>query len=248
MIRVGTSGWQYRDWRSRFYPEGLPQRRWLEHYATRFTTVEVNASFYHLPTADTFSHWREATPPGFVVAPKMSRFVTHIRRLRDCEEPVATFLERARHLRGKLGPVLVQLPPTLRADAPLLEDFVSLLPRETRWAIEFRHASWLSDEVLRILDERGVAFVLADRPGARVPDVVTGGWSYLRFHQGTREGPGYRREKLVRWADRVMRFPPGDVFAYFNNDTGAAAPRDAEILSGILVERGGDVAEPDGLA
>ena len=248
MIRVGTSGWQYRDWRGRFYPEGLPQRRWLEHYATRFPTVEVNASFYHLPTAETFTHWRVATPPGFVIAPKMSRFVTHIRRLRGCEEPVGTFLERARHLEDKLGPVLVQLPPTLRADVPLLEDFVHLLQPETRWAIEFRHGSWRSDDVQRILDARGVALVLADRPGARVPEVVTGGWSYLRFHQGTREGPGYRREKLVRWADRIVGLPAGDVFAYFNNDAGAAAPRDAEILSRLLAERGGDVAMPGHLA
>jgi uncharacterized protein YecE (DUF72 family) len=236
MIRVGTSGWQYRDWRGVLYPEGLPQDRWLERYAESFSVVEVNNSFYRLPERSTFERWRERTPSGFVFAVKASRYLTHVRRLKDAEAGVRLFHDRALGLGAKLGPVLFQLPPRFRVDAPRLRTFLDQLPPGIRAAWEFRDPSWLSEEVLDLLDAAGCALVLADRPGFRGPALVTGGWSYVRFHQGTRDGPDYRRDKLRRWAERIAELPAREVWAFFNNDQAGAAVRDARFLRSALGE------------
>ena len=246
MILVGTSGWQYRDWKGVFYPEGLPQRRWLAHFAEHFPTVEVNNSFYRLPEPGTFAKWRAETPDGFVITVKASRYITHIRRLRGGREPVSRMWSRCRRLGRKLGPVLFQLPPTLKVDPELLADFIRVLPGSMRAAFEFRHPSWDDDEIRRILDREGCALVLADRPGWRVPDVVTGGWGYVRFHQGRRNAPGYTRSKLRRFADRLAAWPAKETFVFFNNDQGGAAIRDARTLTGLLEVRGASVRGPDG--
>ena len=244
VIRVGTSGWQYRDWRGRFYPEGLPQREWLRHFATRFPTVEVNNSFYRLPEASSFERWRDETPQGFAVAVKASRYITHIRRLREAGESVELFWSRARLLRHKLGPVLFQLPPRFPADVGLLSEFLRVLPRGLRAAFEFRDRSWQTDEAYEALDRAGAAWVIPDRPGSREPVVVTGGWSYLRFHQGGHgpRGSDYAREKLRRWAHRIAELPAKETWVYFNNDEGGAAVRDAATLTELLDRRGLDVA------
>ena len=241
MIWVGTSGWQYDDWKGTFYPRDLPAARWLPYFAERFGTVEVNNTFYRLPSQDVFRRWREATPPGFVMAVKASRYITHVRRLREPREPVDLLWSRLRGLGDRLGPVLFQLPPGFRRDAGLLRVVVGTLPRGMRAALEFRDDSWRDDEVLRVLDDAGAAFVLAHRPGVRVPEIVTGGWSYLRFHQGTRSGPGYPARTLSLWADRIAELPARDVFVYFNNDTGGAAVRDAARLIRRLRRAGADV-------
>lgn len=230
MIHVGTSGWQYKDWRGRLYDERLPQDRWLERYAQVFGVVEVNNSFYRLPERATFEKWRRRTPEGFTFVVKASRYLTHLKRLKDAEDGAKLFWERATGLGPKLGPVLFQLPPRFPADTARLRDFLSWLPREMRAAFEFRDASWMNDEVLGLLDEGGYAFVLADRPGFRGPLIVTGGWSYIRFHQGTRVGSDYRKSKLRRWAERITTLPASDVWAFFNNDHGGAAVRDAIFL------------------
>jgi uncharacterized protein YecE (DUF72 family) len=244
-IYVGTSGWQYRDWRGPLYPEGLPQRRWLEHFSSVFPVVEVNNTFYMLPKEDTFTKWREGSAPGFTFVVKASRYITHIRRLRNAREPVARFWERCLRLEEKLGPVLFQLPPNLQADPELLEIFVEELPGEMRSAFEFRHPSWDTDEVRDILDRRGCALVMADRPGARVPDVVSGGWTYIRFHQGRPGLPDYRTEKLSRWAGRITSLPGKEAYVFFNNDPGGAAIRDAVTLTRYLRKRGASVRGPD---
>jgi uncharacterized protein YecE (DUF72 family) len=234
MRLVGTSGWQYADWRGRFYPNDLPRRAWLRYYASRFPTLEVNNTFYRLPTEQTFARWKEETPPGFVFVVKASRFITHIRRLRDGAEPLRLLLERAAPLGDRLGPVLFQLPPSFPADRVVLRDFLTGLPSGLRAAFEFRDRSWRSDEIHALLQEAGAALVLADRPRARVPDVVTSDWTYVRFHQGTTSGPRYRREKLRRWADRLENLSVRDAFIYFNNDTGGAAIRDARAFAAMI--------------
>jgi uncharacterized protein YecE (DUF72 family) len=244
MIHVGTSGWQYRAWKNVFYPRGLPQRTWLAHYASVFPTVEVNNSFYRLPKEETFGKWGETTPQGFMFAVKASRYITHIRRLREAKESVELFWSRAAHLRSKLGPVLFQLPPNFKADPPLLASFLRVLPKGMRAAFEFRDDSWQTGEVLHLLDEAGAAWVLADRPGWRVPEILTGGWSYVRFHQGRSMHPGYARSKLRRWADRIASAQAGDTFVYFNNDALGAAPEDAMTLARLLQERDQEVAMP----
>ena len=157
MILIGTSGWQYKDWRGRLYPAGLPQRRWLEHYAERFATVEVNNAFYRLPERSTFEQWRERTPADFCFAVKMSRYLTHVKRLREPAEPVARFLERASALGGKLGPVLIQLPPTLRADLAALDETLGRFPSGVRVAVEPRHDTWFTDDCRRLLERHGAA-------------------------------------------------------------------------------------------
>jgi uncharacterized protein YecE (DUF72 family) len=238
MIYVGTSGWQYRDWKDHFYPKGLPQRDWLTAYASAFPTVEVNNSFYQLPKEETFDRWAESTPDGFLFAVKASRYITHIRRLREATDPVELFWSRATHLRTKLGPVLFQLPPNFKPDPDLLESFLRALPKHLRAAFEFRDESWRRDDVLELLDGAGAAWVLADRPGWRVPEIVTGGWSYIRFHQGRLLHPGYASSKLRRWADRIASTDAKDTFVFFNNDQRAAAPRDAAILTRMLSDRG----------
>jgi uncharacterized protein YecE (DUF72 family) len=243
---VGTSGWQYADWRGRLYPADLPQRRWLAHFSERFPCVEVNNTFYMLPQPETFVRWRTESARGFVFGVKASRYITHIRRLGDAGEPVRRLWSHARRLGSKLGPILFQLPPTLRADPPLLSDFIGLLPRQLRAAFEFRHPSWFTDEVHAILDRAGCALVLADRPGARVPDVVTGGWTYLRFHQGRPDGPGYRRSKLRRFADRLTEMDAREAWVFFNNDPQGAAVRDAVTLTELLLDRGAPVRGPGG--
>jgi uncharacterized protein YecE (DUF72 family) len=242
MIHVGTSGWQYRDWRGTLYPDRLPLDRWLERHAEEFTVVEVNNSFYRLPELATFERWRERTPAGFTFAVKASRFLTHLKRLRDAEDGVRLLLERTAGLGDKLGPVLFQLPPRFPVDVPRLRTFLGWIPREVRCAWEFRDPSWLIDDVLELLDEASCALVLPDRPGFRGPLIVTGEWSYVRFHQGSRFGPDYRRDKLRRWAERIAALPARDVWVFFNNDPGGAAVRDARFLREALARADARVA------
>lgn len=245
-VLVGTSGWQYRDWKGRFYPKDLPQREWLSYFSARFPTVEVNNTFYNLPKEETFDTWREATAPGFLIGIKASRYITHVRRLRDPGDPVELLWTRCARLQEKLGPVLFQLPPTFRSDVDRLESLLRVLPAEMRAAFEFRHRSWGTDKVRQALDAAGCALVLADRPGARVGATVTGGWSYVRFHQGTPTAPSYHRDKLRRWAEKIAGLDAREVYAYFNNDTGGAAIRDAETLTELLAARGVTVRGPGG--
>ena len=228
-LRVGTSGWQYADWRGVLYPPGVPQRRWLTVYAERFDTVESNAAFYRLPARETFERWRDITPPSFMVAVKASRYLTHVRRLRDPEEPIARLIAAAGGLAGKLGPVLLQLPPTLQADPALLDRCLRCFPAGMRVAAEFRHPSWWRAEVREVLAERGAALCWADRLGRpAAPLWQTAGFAYLRCHEGA-AGPAYGQQALQSWAARVgaVLAGGGDAYAYFNNDPGGAAVRNA---------------------
>ncbi|WP_338899109.1 DUF72 domain-containing protein [Streptomyces sp. TG1A-60] len=228
---VGTSGWQYEDWRGALYPEGCPTRLWLEEYAARFATVENNNAFYRLPSRETFESWRDRTPPGFVVAVKASRYLTHIKRLREPEEPVHRLMSRAEGLGDRLGPVLLQLPPTLRGDAGLLDTCLGCFPSGTRVAVEPRHDSWWTPEVREVLGSHGAALCWADvrsRPAA--PLWRTTDWGYVRFHQGrAAPWPHYGRRSLSTWSHRLADTWPAtaDVYAYFNNDPHAAAVQDA---------------------
>ena len=235
---VGTSGWQYRDWRGPFYPRDLPMDEWLQHYVTRFVTTEVNNTFYRLPPRATFERWERQTPEGFLMAVKASRYLTHIKRLRDPSEPVERLLEAAQGLGSSLGPVLFQLPPTLRADVGLLRDLLQSVGSRVRSAVEFRHPSWMRSDVLDTLADEHAALVLADRPRARIEPLATARWTYIRFHRGAESGHGYTRRKLVRWAERLAAMPVSQSFTYFNNDPGAAAPRDAATFRQLLEERG----------
>ncbi len=248
MIVIGTSGWQYDDWRGRFYPKELPKSAWLSYFVERFPTVEVNNTFYRLPEETTFVRWRDLTPSGFVMTIKANRFITHIKRLKDAADPLALFWSRCALLEDRLGVVLFQLPPRFKADTQRLREFCALLPEPMVPAFEFRDATWEQDETYEILDRAGAALVIADRPGLDSPTVVCGGWSYIRFHQGAPHRTGYPRSKLERWADRIAALDAHDTYVYFNNDPGGAALRDAVTLSELLDERGQDVSGPRDVA
>ncbi|WP_433307643.1 DUF72 domain-containing protein [Actinoplanes sp. CA-030573] len=239
---VGTSGWHYKDWRGSFYPKGVPQRLWLEEYAAGFATVEVNNAFYRLPERSTFEQWRKRTPDDFVVAVKMSRYLTHIKRLREPAEPVARFLSRAEALGDKLGPVLLQLPPTLKGDPGALDETLRLFPREVEVAVEPRHASWFTDETRAVLEKRGAALCWADRKGRPLgPLWTTAGFGYLRLHEGrAKDWPRYGTTALSKWIDRLGDF--SDAYVFFNNDQRGAAVRDAASMIAMARRRGVEVS------
>ncbi|KUM71364.1 DUF72 domain-containing protein [Streptomyces curacoi] len=230
-LLVGTSGWQYKDWRDVLYPADVPMRLWLEEYTTHFATVELNNAFYRLPTRENFEAWRGRVPEDFVVAVKASRYLTHIKRLREPEEPVNRLMTHAEGLGDRLGPVLLQLPPTLRADTELLDACLSCFPAATRVAVEPRHDSWWTPEVRAVLRARGAALCWADVESRPVtPLWRTADWGYVRFHQGrARPWPHYGRQALDTWAHRIAdTWSSGeDVYAYFNNDPTGAAVEDA---------------------
>lgn len=238
-ILVGTSGFQYRHWRGVLYPEGLPQARWLARYAEVFATVELNATFYRLPTPAAVAHWREGTPGGFLFAVKGSRYLTHLKRLLDAGEGVRRFYEPVSRLGRKLGPVLWQLPPNMKPDPARLDAFLARLPRG-RHAVEFRDPAWYSEEICAVLDHHRAAFCEHDLVD-RAPPRRTGGFRYVRFHGTTGRYPGRYGAAALRpfAADYLASAGRGEpVFVYFNNDLGGHAVRDAlELLELVGEER-----------
>jgi uncharacterized protein YecE (DUF72 family) len=242
LLYVGTSGWQYRHWRARFYPAGVPQRLWLDYYAERFATVEINNTFYRLPPRDTFESWAKRFPADFLIAMKASRYLTHIKRLREPEEPVQRLLQHAEPLGERLGPVLVQLPPNLTVDAEQLDATLRAFPRHVRVAVEPRHATWFVDDVRAVLERHNAALCLVDR-GSRpiTPAWRTADWAYVRFHFGrARPRSCYGRAALARWVERICELwdVTDDVFVYFNNDGEGCAVRDAVVFARLAAARG----------
>ncbi|GHJ39379.1 DUF72 domain-containing protein [Streptomyces sp. TS71-3] len=230
-VHLGTSGWQYRHWRDVLYPGDVPQRLWLEEFAKGFATVELNNAFYRLPDREAFAAWRDRTPEHFTMAVKASRYLTHIRRLREPGEPVRRLMSHAEGLGDRLGPVLLQLPPTLTADAELLDTCLRCFPSGVRVAVETRHPSWDVPEVRDVLVARGAALCWADARSRPVsPLWRTADWGYLRLHEGgASPWPRYGRRALDSWAGRIAGTWPdtADVYVYFNNDPGGAAVHDA---------------------
>ena len=251
---IGTSGFVYPHWRGILYPPGLPASRWLKHYARTFSTVELNVTFYRLPSLTSVQQWRAASPADFLFACKGSRFLTHMKRLRDPEGGLERFFGRVGQLREKLGPVLWQLPPQMdRPDLARLRQFLTHLPTFTRHAVEFRSEGWYTEEVCALLDSYQVAFCehdLVERP----PPRHTGGFRYLRFHgAGAKYAGRYGRRALRPVARDLLASRAGDAFVYFNNDVEGHAVRDAiELMdlvgqpgSGAYDVRGSNVHPPE---
>lgn len=233
MIRVGTSGWVYGDWRGRFYPAGVAQRRWLAYYAERFDTVELNATTYRLPKTEQVATWCQTVPQSFRYTVKLSRLITHRKALPPrLDEFIFNYMERVACFEPvKLAQLLVQFPPYLERDDRRLEAFLDKLPAHHRYVVEFRNATWFAEPVRQILAERNLAFCIHDYPKLRVPRWTTNAsLAYLRLHGYTGLYVGsYPRRSLAHWAKVVRELQQGaqDVYVYFNNDTAAAAPHDA---------------------
>jgi uncharacterized protein YecE (DUF72 family) len=234
---VGCSGWHYEHWRGLFYPEELPKPKWLQFYTGRFNTVELNNSFYRLPSEKAFTTWRESTPDNFVFAVKVSRFITHIKRLKNLGSAVENFLSRADLLGEKLGPLLYQLPPNMKRNDELLQDFLSSLPPKYQHVVEFRHESWIDDAVFVILRRHNVGLCVFDMPGFSCPLTATSDFAYIRFHGS--EGlysSCYSDQELSQWAQRITGLGK-DVkasYIYFNNDAEAFAVKNATKLENYL--------------
>lgn len=238
-LRVGCSGWSYRDWRGVIYPADLPQRRWFEHYQTLFDTVELNSTFYRLPRESTVEGWARQAAPGFLFAVKLGSFGSHRMKLRDAARWLPNHLDRVERLGDHLGPNLVQLPPRWTRNVERLDEFLSVAPRSIRWAVELREPSWVHEDVFAVLRRHGAALCLHDLL-ADHPVELTADWTYVRFHgPKALERPyhgSYGPARLDAWADRLRPLleQGGDVYAYFNNDFDGHAVWDAQHLRAAL--------------
>ena len=236
-IHIGTSGWHYDHWRGPFYPKDLPKEGFLEYYAGRFHTVEINNSFYQLPKEETLISWRDTTPGGFTFTVKASRYITHMKKLKEPEEPLATFLGRVSVLKGKLGPILFQLPPKWRFNPERLRGFLAALPPGYRYAFEFRDSSWYRPGVYKALSEHGAAFCMYELAGHLSPKEVTADFIYIRLH-----GPGdayqgqYETSVLAGWAGALSTWARQgkEIFCYFDNDEAGYAAQDALRLQEMI--------------
>lgn len=247
--RVGTSGWDYPHWKGGFYPADIPRKRWFAYYATQFTTVEINYSFYRLPDESTFDHWRDAAPVGFKYAIKANRYITHVKRLNDCADALNKFLDRCRRLGPHLGPVLYQLPPNWRLNSERLQRFVGVLPTDLSHVFEFRDDRWFAEAARRVLADHSVGFCVHDHDGVDCPPWTTGPVAYLRLH-GSRVGKdgGYTHQEIRQHANIVRQaiLEGRDVYAYYNNDAFGCAVRDARRLFDLIKEIAEGEAVPDG--
>jgi uncharacterized protein YecE (DUF72 family) len=230
-IRIGTSGWHYDDWAGLFYPADLPKSKWLKYYAEHFDTVEINNTFYRQPKPETFTNWRKQAPKNFLFVVKANRFITHIKRLKDAQEPLERFFEGVRLLKSNLGPILYQLPPSMHKDLDRLKAFLKVLPKKLIAVFEFRHESWFSEDAYELLKEFNAGFCIHDF--VDVPRIITSDVIYLRFHGTTGRYQGsYSKSALRGWANWVKDNIKGKkaFFAYFNNDYNAYAVHNAKTL------------------
>ncbi len=237
-VRIGTSGWHYKHWKGCFYPPELKSSQYLSWYIRHFNTVEINNCFYRLPTASAVENWHKETPPGFCFAVKASRFLTHIKRLREAEQALTTYLDRMEILGEKLGPILFQLPPNWHVNVERLQEFLQLLQRRRHaYVFEFRDPTWYVDPVYRLLREYNVALCIHDWGGQGSPQELTADFTYIRFHGTTgRYAGNYTDEMLETWAEQISRWTHKlrGIYAYFNNDVGGHAISNAQTLKSFV--------------
>ncbi len=236
-IFIGTSGWVYRHWKDVFYPPELKSSDWLGFYMEHFSTVEINNTFYHLPPPSAFRLWHRSAKKGFIYALKGSRFITHMKKLKDAQKPLEMFLGRAGLLGENLGPILFQLPPRWHVNTERLRAFVDMLPEDRRFVFEFRDSSWFIEPVYSILAQRSIGLCIYHMPGFTTPFELTAPFSYIRFHgSGTLYGGRYSKKDLAKWAERIKGLVKSgvDVYIYFNNDAMGNAVINAKELRAMV--------------
>jgi uncharacterized protein YecE (DUF72 family) len=234
-IFIGTSGWNYKHWKENFYPKDTPQKDWLKFYAEKLDTVEINNSFYHLPKEKTFESWKEIVGKNFVYSVKASRYITHMKKLHECRDSVKTFLDRAKILDNKLGPILFQLPPYLQFDYDKLNDFLNTLPKKYKYTIEFRHKSWWKDETYELLKKKNIAFCIYELGKKVSPEDVTADFAYIRFHGPSGKYKGnYHSQTFKKWVKKFKSWEAKEIYCYFDNDEKGYAAKNALRLKEIL--------------
>lgn len=241
-IVIGTSGWNYRHWKGTFYPEDLPVKNWLKYYYEHFKSVELNTSFYHLPKRLTFENWRDAVPSEFIFTVKASRYITHITRLNDPEEPLKKFFDNAYGLENKLGPVLFQLPPGWKYNSDRFKEFVTFLPKNTKPVFEFRNNTWWNDEVYALLDKYNCSFCIFELAGQKTPELVTGNRAYVRLHgpTGYKYQGSYDDDTLLQWSKKFTQWEKEgkEVYCYFDNDDSGYAAFNALTIQNMVNGKG----------
>ncbi len=238
---IGTSGFSYSHWKGVFYPEDLPSSKFLEFYAKNFDTVEMNSTFYHTPRDSTIRNWIEKTPENFVFSVKTSKFITHIKRLKDSGGSVEKFLQKAELFGKKLGVILFQLPPSLKKDAVLLSEFIGTLDKSKKYAFEFRHKTWLSEDVYEILKKNNIAFCISDTPRYPYAEVITADFSYVRLHGHTKlYASEYTKEQLIHYAELISENNKKGIsfYVYFDNDFYGYAVKNALELKNLIQKPG----------
>ncbi len=239
LIHIGTSGWNYPHWREVFYPEDLPSKKWLDFYGKHFSTVEINNSFYRLPEEEQFTAWRKGVSSDFIFSVKASRYITHMKKLRESGEAVERFMKHVKQLGEKLGVILFQLPPNFSLNLERLESFLDLLPDGHRYTFEFRDRTWWDSGVYEALERKGAAFTIFDLAGEMSPKEVTADFVYLRLHgPGDKYQGSYETKELAGWAGAFSSWARSakEIYCYFDNDQAGYAARDALRLREMVKE------------
>jgi uncharacterized protein YecE (DUF72 family) len=229
---VGTSGYSYPAWKGRFYPKDLPAKRFLQFYASRFSTVEINNTFYKMPSPELVQSWADEAPANFTFAVKAPQRITHQKRLKECEEPLQALSDAIERLGGKLGPILFQLPPNFKKDLPRLQAFLAVKPKRWRAAFEFRHASWFADDTYDALRAAGAALCIADTDDLSTPLVATAKWGYLRLRR-----EDYVKADIRKWAKQISTQTWDKTFVYFKHEDKAKGPAYGSLLMSLLNDK-----------
>ena len=237
-IMIGTSGWMYKHWKGKFYPEDIAFSKFLDFYAQQFNTVEVNGTFYKLPETKTFQKWYEETPDNFLFSIKANRYLTHMKKLKNAEDSLKLFLERVAALKSKLGPILFQLPPSWNCNYDRLHKFVNLLPEKLKYCFEFRNPTWINNDVIELLKQFNIAFCIYDLAGYSTEKIVTADFIYIRLHGAGEEAyiGNYDTKALTNWSSFIVdQAKKGkEIYCYFDNDLNAYAPQNAMALRQII--------------
>jgi len=235
-LYIGTSGWSYNHWKENFYPKDLKSKEWLHYYSSIFSTVEVNTTFYHLPSHATIQNWHDQVHKNFLFSLKASRYITHQKRLHDCKESLDIFYKIIKDLKSKMGPILFQLPPSFKVNVDRLVEFIGWLSDDYIYVFEFRHSSWFIDEIYELLAKKKIALCITDLNGHLSPEEITSNFTYIRLHGPNKAYKGSYGSQLELWKKKIEKWTSKvSVYCYFDNDEKGYAIQDAKTLQDFLI-------------